>query len=296
MTTDDQGKEKTSEERLDEIKREENEDASNYYSQESSKDKVNEEAELSRPVPPVQKEHEEMNMLKAVAFLGFGMAALAIIFILFFVRDLDTRVMGMNGTVTSLEEKIAPLQKHVNDEFSKVNKDISGLKNKVGNYERMMAVMELKRTLVTVQGMSMGNSPNVKGKSSEVIAGIEALLQELDTGASATQGIPAGIVNLEEAPASTPLVKEPAHSESVTEEPAHAEPAKESSTETTLEPEVAEPQTVIEQESSESVEEDSGDELAESSEGDEEVSVDEETEGAEVVEEVGDDEEEDDDE
>ena len=223
MTTDDQSKEKTPQERLDEIKREEKEDASNYYSQGSSKDNVNEEAELSRPVAPIEQAHEEMNMLKAVAFLGFGMAALAIIFILFFVRDLDSRVIGMDGTVTSLEEKIAPLQKHVDDGFVKVNKDISGLKNKVGNYERMMAVMELKRTLVTVQEMSMGNSPNVKAKSGEVVAVIESLLTELGAGPSSTQGMPAGVVSLEEAPATISAVEEPAHAEPAPEESAQAE-------------------------------------------------------------------------
>ena len=223
MTTDDQSKEKTPQERLDEIKREEKEDASNYYSQGSSKDNVNEEAELSRPVAPIEQAHEEMNMLKAVAFLGFGMAALAIIFILFFVRDLDSRVIGMDGTVTNLEEKIAPLQKHVDDGFVKVNKDISGLKNKVGNYERMMAVMELKRTLVTVQEMSMGNSPNVKAKSGEVVAVIESLLTELGAGPSSTQGMPAGVVSLEEAPATISAVEEPAHAEPAPEESAQAE-------------------------------------------------------------------------
>lgn len=220
MTTDDQGKGKTPEERLEEIKREEKEDASDYYSQGSSKDKVNEEAEFNQPVVPVKPEQEEMNMLKAVAFLGFGMAALAIIFILFFVRDLDTRVMGMDGTVSSLEEKIAPLQKHVDDGFSKVNEDISGLKAKVGNYERTMAVMELKRALVTVQGMSMGDSPNVKAKSGEVVAGIEALLTEL--GAGTSKSMPAGIVSLEEAPAVT---EEPAAHGEEPVEPVHAEEA-----------------------------------------------------------------------
>ena len=220
MTTDDQGKEKNPQERLDEIKREEKEDASSYYSQGSSKDNVNEEAELSKPVPPVQQEHEEMNMLKAVAFLGFGMAALSIIFILFFVRDLDTRVMGMDGTVSSLEEKIVPLKKHVDDSLSKVNEDIIGLKNKVGNYERMMAVMELKRALVTVQEIFMGNSSNIKAKSREVVAGIEVLLTELGAVPSSNQGMPAGIVSLEEAPAAAEEpheTTEPAHEPEATE-------------------------------------------------------------------------------
>ena len=265
MTTDDQGKEETPQERLDEIKREEKEDASDYYSQGSSKDNVNEEAELSRPVAPVKQEHEEMNMLKAVAFLGFGMAALAIIFILFFVRDLDTRVMGMDGTVTSLEEKIAPLQKHVDDSFKKVNEDISGLKRKVGNYERMMAVMELKRTLVTVQGMSMGNSPNVKAKSGEVIAGIESLLTELGAGPSTNQGMPAGVVSLEEAPAFLTVIEEPALLPEATEE-TNAEPGlepeatEETNAEPALEPEATESEPVEEAESSEGGEEDGDDE------------------------------------
>ena len=131
MTTDDQGKKdessQTHGERVEEIKHEAKEDASGYYAQEDSKENVNEAVELSRPVEPVKAEKEEMNMLKAIAFLGFGMAALAIIFILFFVRDLDTRVVGMDGTVTNLEEKIAPLKKHVDDGLRKVNEAISSL-------------------------------------------------------------------------------------------------------------------------------------------------------------------------
>jgi hypothetical protein len=270
MTTDDQGKEKKPQERLDEIKLEEKEDASSYYSQGSSKDNMNEEAELSKPVPPVQQEHEEMNMLKAVAFLGFGMAALAIIFVLFFVRDLDTRVMGMDGNVSSLEEKIAPLKKHVDDSFSKVNEDIIGLKNKVGNYERMMAVMELKRALVTVQETFIGNSSKVKAKSSEVVAGIEDLLAELGAGPSKTQGMPAGIVSLEEAPAAA---EEPVH----VEESVHAEePVAEESAPAEESHEITEP--VHEPEPNESVPEPVDEAPVEESSDDGEEGLDEEEE------------------
>ncbi len=230
--TEDQGKENSPSDRLDEIKREEKEDASSYYSQGDSKDNVNEEAELSKPVENVDAQKEEMNMLKAVAFLGFGMAALAIIFILFFVRDLDTRVVDVDGAVTSLEEKMAPLKQHVDDSIAKVNQDIAGLDSKFGNYERIMAVRELKRALVTVQEMSMGNSTKVKTKSNEVVAGIESLLVEL--GAGTGSEMPAGIVSLEEAPAApattveeepAQVVEEPAPSEEPphTEEPAPAE-------------------------------------------------------------------------
>ena len=231
MTTDDQGKKdessQTHGERVEEIKHEAKEDASGYYAQEDSKENVNEAVELSRPVEPVKAEKEEMNMLKAVAFLGFGMAALAIIFILFFVRDLDTRVVGMDGTVTNLEGKIAPLRKHMDNGFLKVNENISGLKKKVSNYEHTMAVMELKRTLVTVQEMSLGNSPDIKAKSGEVVAGIEALLTELGTGTLTTKGMPAGIVSLEEAPVAAPAVTEEPAEEPVAEDPAAEEPTEE---------------------------------------------------------------------
>jgi hypothetical protein len=210
---------------LEEIKKEEKEDASTYYEQGESKDKVNEEAELSKPVEDVNAQKEEMNMLKAVAFLGFGMAALAIIFILFFVRDLDTRVVDVDGAVTSLEEKIAPLRKHVDSSLKKVNQDIAGLDSKIGNYERVMAVMELKRALVTVQEMSMGNSANVTVKSNQVVAGIESLLVELGAETISTK-MPAGIVSLEEAPAA-PLVEHAAPAEELVhaEEPVEEEAA-----------------------------------------------------------------------
>jgi hypothetical protein len=237
--TDEQGKDsgasQSPEDRLEEIKREEKEDASTYYQQGES-DKVNEEAELSKPVEDVDAQKEEMNMLKAVAFLGFGMAALAIIFILFFVRDLDTRVVDVDGAVTSLEEKIAPLKKHVDTSLQKVNQDIAELDSKIGNYERVMAVMELKRALVTVQEMSMGNSANVTAKSNQVVAGIESLLVELGSGSGAGPAkMSAGIVSIEEAPAAglaeehAAPAEEPAHAEepveeaAPAEEPAHAE-------------------------------------------------------------------------
>jgi len=241
MTTDDQGKKdessQTPEERIEEIKNEAKEDASGYYAQEDSKDNVSEAAEFNKAVEPVKAEQEEMNMLKAVAFLGFGMAALAIIFILFFVRDLDTRVVGMDGTVTNLEEKIAPLKKHVDDGLRKVNEEISSFKVKVGNYERMMAMMELKRALVTVQEMSLGNSPDIKAKSGEVVAGIESLLAELGAEPLITKGMPAGIVSLEEAPVAAPAVTEepaPVEEEPAAEEseaPAEPAPAEEESAE-----------------------------------------------------------------
>ena len=271
---DDQEKESNPSNRLEEIKREEKEDASSYYAQGESKDNINEEAELSKPVEKMDEQKEEMNMLKAVAFLGFGMAALAIIFILFFVRDLDTRVVDVDGAVTSLEQKMAPLRKHVDSSLEKVNKDISGLNSKIGNYERIMAVMELKRALVTVQEMSMGDSANVEDKSNQVVAGIESLLAELGDGTVPAK-MPGGIVSLEEAPLNSPEAptEEPTQGEaSVHEEPAAEEqPANTEEAAPVIEEHTAE---VIEEETEAATEEAS----AEESDGGDDEDEDEEEE------------------
>ena len=264
--TEDQGKGNSPSDRLEEIKSEEKEDASSYYAQGDTKDNVNEEAELSKPVEDVYARKEEMNMLKAVAFLGFGMAALAIIFILFFVRDLDTRVLDVDGAVTTLEEKMAPLKQHVDNSIAKVNQDIAGLDNKIGSYERVMAVMELKRALVTVQGMSMGNSAKIQAKSNQVVAEIESLLVELGS-KTGVGGMPVGIVSLEEAPAAPGIpLEEPVNAEEPVaapiEEPALVEESI--SEELTVpiedESEVSEPEEAPAAESSDDEDEDEEDE------------------------------------
>ena len=161
---------------------------------------------------------------------------------------------------------MAPLKQHVDDSIAKINQDIAGLDNKIGSYERVMAVMELKRALVTVQGMSMGNSANIKSKSNQVVAEIESLLVELGS-KTGIGGMPAGIVSLEEAPAAPVIpVEEPVHAEEPVavpiEEPALVE---ESVTEELTEPiedesEVPEPEEASAAESSDEEEEEEGDE------------------------------------
>ena len=200
----DQDKENLSpEERIKDIEREETEDPTAYYAQGDTKESFDEESEFSRPVPSVEKATEEMNLLKAVAYLGFGLAALAIVFILFFVRDLDNRVGGVDLGLSSLEEKMAPLRKEVKDSLEKVNADITDIKAKIDDSESRLAVTELKRALVAIQGMELSNSPEAKAKSSEVIIGIQALLGEFGTGEADTDRTsiqtPAGEIRVEEA-------------------------------------------------------------------------------------------------
>jgi hypothetical protein len=73
--------------------------------------------------------------------------------------------------------------------------------------------------------MSLGNSPDIQARSGEVATGIESLLAGLGAGTPPSKGMPAGIISLEEAPASTPtIIEEPTPAEEpVAEEPAQAE-------------------------------------------------------------------------
>ncbi len=210
-------KEPSPADRLEEIKQESQEDASSYYAQGKAEDDNMTEDDFNKPVTPVDAEKEEMNLTKALAYLGFGMGALAIIVILFFLRDLDHKVGNMDAAVVTLEEKFGPLKQDVQKGFAKVNADVSQLKDRFGNYERQAAVTELKRAQVAIQTVTENTSPEVQAKSDKVLVSIENLLQELGAGSSA-----AG------APGPAPTMAAPAPAEKpfeiILEQPA-AEPA-----------------------------------------------------------------------
>ena len=224
MTTSDQNPEEekpaSTEEKLDAIKQEEKEDASTYYAQGSSGEKGLTEKEFNEPIPPMDPEEEEMSLLKAVAFLGFGMAALAIIFILFFIRDLNSKVGDVDAAINTIETKFGPIKQTMESGFARIDQDVSDLKGKVGKYENMVAVMELKRAKVAIQEVTANASPELQGKSGQLIANIDSLLNDLGAG----DGSPSTGMATPAPAAATPVMEAaPAH-----EEPAHEpEPAPE---------------------------------------------------------------------
>jgi len=229
MTANDKDKEqesteKTGADRLDEIKKEE-EAVSTYYAQADTEKEASAE-DVYKPLPEIDDEKEEMSFLKTVAFLGFGLAALAIVFILFFMRDLDERVVNMNSAVAKLDEKIEPFKKEVKESVDKISSDVVRLEGKLGNYERTQAIMALKRALITVQQITSDGNPDMQSKSGAVVAGIQGLLQELGgepsaAPAAAAQPAPA------EAPPAADQAAEPAAGEGQAAEPPAADQAAE---------------------------------------------------------------------
>jgi len=148
---------------------------------------------------------------------------LAIIVILFFLRDLDHKVGDVDAAVGTLEEKFGPLKMEVDEKLAKVNADVSQLQNRFGNFERQAAVTELKRALVSIQTVTENTNPDVQAKSDQVVASIENLLRELGAGSPGTARMPGST-----APASAPASAAPASQdkpfEIILEQPA-AEPA-----------------------------------------------------------------------
>jgi len=276
--------ESSDEERLEEIKREEKEDASTYYASGDTHEKDTTESDMNKPIPPVDEEKEEMSLLKAVAYLGFGMAAIAIVFMLFFLRSLDERVLDVDSSVAKLGAELAPFKKEVDDNFAKVNGDFDQLKDKIGKYQRVLTIMELKRAMVSIQEVTNGATPEVRAKADDVMGSIKTLLQQLGEG-KAGEAVPG---------ATDPSIEhEMAPEAETTPEPAHEpEPESEAATEPEGEPE-AETETTAAVESEEAddeVEESSSEEEAEEEtpvgeieleageEGDEESEEDEEDE------------------
>ena len=194
--------------RLEQIKQEAQEDASSYYDQGKSENDAMTPEDFEKPVPPVDEEKEEMNMMKALAYLGFGMGALAIIVILFFLRDLDHKVGDVDAAVVTLEEKFGPLKQEVDDKLAKVTSDVSQLQDRFGNYERQAAVTELKRALVAIQTVTENTNPDVQAKSDQVIASIENLLRELGAGTPGAAPVSGSMAPAPAATATAPAPQE----------------------------------------------------------------------------------------
>ncbi|MEC7640887.1 MAG: hypothetical protein VYC17_01915 [Nitrospinota bacterium] len=168
----------TANERDNEENNKDVEDTSAYYAQ-GDTDEAPSTDELYKPVPEINDEDEEMNFLKAMAFLGFGLGSLSIIFILFFMHDLDERVLNMDSAVAKLDEKLVPFKKEITDNINRIGADVAQLQGKVNNYERTQAIMELKRALITVQEVASETNADVQSKSGEVVANIQVLLNSL---------------------------------------------------------------------------------------------------------------------
>lgn len=221
--------------KLDKIKKEGTEDASSYYAQGDKGDSHDLKNEYAKPIPPVDSATEEFNLVRTLSYLAFGGAALALVFILFFLRDLDKRVDHVGKEVVDL----APFKKEAAEGMAKLNADVDKLRSRVEQYEKATMIMELRRAMATVQAVSE-SSAEMKTKTTQVVTSIQSLLDELEGGAKAPAteakpvegAAPAAGAPASPAPATTPEAKPaegaaPAAGAPATPAPVAATPAPE---------------------------------------------------------------------
>ena len=293
------------EKRIEAIKREEREDASTYYEQGQTADLSAEESySSSPPIEPISKEQEEKSFLKTIAIVGLGAAGLALVFNFYFISDLETRFTSLSendrkidaslgkldtdikGVMEELEKattSVSELDRKVNSSNEETKKSIHQLKSAISGYEKKMAIMELKRALVAIKGVTSNAGPEVVSSSKNVISNIEGLLKKLENNTVlATPGnLEEVSVNFKEGitAVSTQESREEIAEESEDLGEETVEESEDSSEETVEESEDSSEETAEESE-------DSGEETAEESEGSGEETVEEpEDSGEETAEE-----------
>ena len=112
---------KSIKERIEAIKREEREDASAYYEQGEAAEYSAEEV---NPTKPIDKEQEAIGLLKTIIMVALGVAGLALILNFYFIADLETRVSGMNVSISKTGETIETA-------VAKLDKDLKTLDEKI---------------------------------------------------------------------------------------------------------------------------------------------------------------------
>lgn len=140
-----------------------------------------------------------------IAFISFGLAVLALFFVFTVMKKVDNNIGQIKSSVKTLEAKTSSFKAEVNEKLGYVDFEIDDLKSKVKKSQRMAAIVELKRALVTVQDASLvESSPELKAKSRQLVSNIESFLQDLHADKKGT--LPGKIEVMEE-PVSAPKIK-----------------------------------------------------------------------------------------
>lgn len=113
---------KSLEERIEAIKREEREDASAYYEQGEAAGHSAEEV----PTEPIDKKQETIGLLTTITIVTLSVAGLALVLSFYFISDLETRVSGMDASISKASETIEA-------SVAKLDKDLKTLDEKVNS-------------------------------------------------------------------------------------------------------------------------------------------------------------------
>ena len=132
--------------------------------------------------PALEHNTQENNSIyhKVKDFLSLAIAIVALIFVVTAYMKIDKNMVKLESTIDTLETETHSFKVTLDEKLGTVDQEIGDIKSKVEKSQRIAAIMELKRALVTVQEVSREeNSLDMQKKSSELIANIESFLQDL---------------------------------------------------------------------------------------------------------------------
>ncbi len=133
---------------------------------------------------------------KILAVLSMGIAGLAIFLSLAVMKKVDNNIGKVNSSIKEITTKTSSLKTEMNEKFGYVDFEINGIQSQLKKSQRMAAIMELKRALVTVREVSNAEkSLELQTRSNQLISSIESYLEDL--------GEPkkiAGTIEVKEAP------------------------------------------------------------------------------------------------
>lgn len=153
-------------------------------------------AKEKEPALKTTPEEKSSALPKVLGVLSLGIAGLAIFLSLAVMRKVDNNLGKINSNINEIKTKTSSLKTEMNEKFGYVGFEIDGIQSQMKKSQRMAAIMELKRALVTVQEVANAEkSSELQIRSSQLVSSIESYLQDLGE-----PKIKAGTIEVKEAP------------------------------------------------------------------------------------------------
>jgi len=151
---------------------------------------------VKEAVVAANSEEKSSTLPKVLGVLSLGIAGLAIFLSLAVMRKVDNNFGKVNSSIKEIKTNTSSLKNEMNEKFGYVDFEIDGIQSQMKKNQRMAAIMELKRALVTVQEVAnTEKSSELQTRSNQLISSIESYLQDLGETKK-----PAGTIEVKEAP------------------------------------------------------------------------------------------------
>ena len=136
-------------------------------------------------------------LYKVTTFLSLGLSVLALFYTMAVMEQVN-KMGPIKYRINALEENSVSFRTEINGKLSSIGRELNSIKSTVEKTQRLTTILELKNALVSVQEESLvGESPEAKAKSNQVITSIKSFLKNLSMAKKKT---PEGTIKVKEEP------------------------------------------------------------------------------------------------